>query len=179
MTPRWDDMVVVGRIARPHGLSGHLVVAPQSDFAEERFRPGQVVYVEVAGATSALTISAARFHQGRAIVAFEGVTSIEAAEAIGRGDVRIAPADQGALPAGVYFHHQLEGCVVSTTDGTVVGEVVRVDGAVGSSLLVVRRGSGEVLVPLASEICVEVEPAARRIVIAPPEGLLDLNESRR
>ena len=179
MTPRWSDMVVVGRVARPHGLSGHLVVAPQSDFAEARFRPGQVVYVEAAGATRALTITAARFHQGRAIVAFDGVTSIEEAEAIGRGDVRIAPADQGAPPDGVYFHHQLEGCVVSTADGTIVGEVVRVDGSVGSSLLVVKRGTEEVLVPLASEICVEVEPAARRIVIAPPEGLLELNESRR
>ena len=49
MSPAWDDMVVVGRIARPHGLRGHVIVNPDTDFVETRFRPGADVWIRTAG----------------------------------------------------------------------------------------------------------------------------------
>ena len=61
----------------------------------------------------------------------------------------------------------------------MVGRVVRVDGGTGGSRLAVEGPRGEVLVPLAAEICVEIDVEARRIRIHPPEGLLDLNETKR
>jgi 16S rRNA processing protein RimM len=80
------------------------------------------------------------------------------------------------LPAGTYYHHDLTGCRVETADGRTIGVVKEVDSANGGSRLVVDGGAGgEILVPLVGEICRDVDVGGKRIVIDPPEGLLDLN----
>jgi 16S rRNA processing protein RimM len=71
------------------------------------------------------------------------------------------------------------GCAVQTAEGATVGTVVRVESGAGGSRLVVDGARGEILVPLAVDICVEVDVAGRRIRIQPPDGLLGLNETRR
>jgi 16S rRNA processing protein RimM len=76
----------------------------------------------------------------------------------------------------MYYLHELVGCMVETVGGDRLGEVARVDGGAGSSQLVVGRGTEEVLIPLAEPICIDVNVVAKRIVVAPPEGLLELNE---
>jgi 16S rRNA processing protein RimM len=175
MTPGWDDLITVGRIARPHALRGEVAIAPVTDFVEDRFQPGRAVFVMAPSGVRQLEIASVRFHQGRPLVAFEGVEGIDAAEALGRGEVRMAPEALGPLPEATFYHHDLVGCEVVTRGGTVVGQVRRVEGAMTASLLVVAGPRGEVLVPLVADICVSVEPAARRIVVSPPEGLLELN----
>jgi len=65
---------------------------------------------------------------------------------------------------------------VETVRGDGVGDVVRVDGGAGGSLLTVKGARGEVLIPFATHICVEIDVTARRIVIDPPAGLLELND---
>jgi 16S rRNA processing protein RimM len=70
------------------------------------------------------------------------------------------------------------GCVVETRGGESVG-IVRDVQVIGESILLVAEGSGgrgEILIPYVEEICVVVDPRAKKIVIDPPEGLLDLNE---
>jgi len=171
----WDDMIVVGHIVRPHGLRGDVVVEPQTDFPEERFEAGRTVYARAAGRVAALVVRAARPHRGRLLVAFEGIESIEQAEAIGRGEVRILPADMRPLPPGRFYHHELAGCDVVLRSGERIGRVAGVEGTGDACRLVVRGVRGELLVPLAEPICVTIDPAARRIVVVPPEGLLDLN----
>jgi 16S rRNA processing protein RimM len=168
-------MVVVGRVARTHGLRGEVAVEPETDFPEERFAPGKVVFAADGGSGRALVIEHVRIHKARPLVTFAGIETIEAAEALGRAELRVPLEALGALPPGVYRHHELVGCTVETTGGTVLGPVIRVDGAAAASLLVVRGARGELLVPLAEDICVSIDPEARRIVIAPPDGLLDLN----
>jgi 16S rRNA processing protein RimM len=79
------------------------------------------------------------------------------------------------LSDGAYYLHDLVGCVVETTSGLRIGEVQRVDGGAGASVLSVAGARGEVLVPLAADICREIDIAARRIRIEPPDGLLELN----
>jgi 16S rRNA processing protein RimM len=175
MSLDWEALVVVGRIARPHGLAGEVVVNVETDFPDDRFRAGQAMYVAHEGQVREVRISGVRWHKGRPLVSFEGVGSIEDAEALGRGDLRVPPEQLVPLDAGTFFHHDLIGCEVVTEAGDVVGQVVRVEGPMLGSLLVVRGERGEVLIPLAEHICVRIEPAARRIVVAPPEGLLDLN----
>jgi 16S rRNA processing protein RimM len=89
----------------------------------------------------------------------------------------IRAADRAAPPDGEFYHDALIGCRVETTAGKEVGTVSRVEGPRGMSILVVKgEGAREVLVPLAEAICPVIDPAARRIVIDPPEGLLDLND---
>jgi 16S rRNA processing protein RimM len=172
MTPEWDALVTVGRIARPHGLRGHVLVNLDTDFPEQRYHPGAELWV--AGRVEPLRLADVRFHQGRPLVRFEGIETIEGAEALGHVELRADPGGFEPLPEGMFRHSDLVGCEVITRGGEVVGRVTKVDGQLASSCLVVNRGGREVMIPLADRICVEIDPAAGRIVVDPPEGLIDL-----
>ena len=171
----WDSLVVVARVTRPHGLRGEVVLHSETDFPEERFRPGGQVLVEDAGAVRSLTVRSVRVYKGRPIVGFDGIDSIEDAEPFVGCELRIEPGDLIPLPPGCFYHHDLVGCRVETVEGDEVGTVTRGDGAGGASRLTVEGPAGEQLVPLVDEICRQIDPGARRIVIAAPEGLLGLN----
>lgn len=97
----WDGLITVGRIARPHGLRGHVVVNPETDFPDERFRAGERLWLRRGAEPEAVCIEEARFHQGRPIVRFAGVASIDDAEALGRGDLRAEVEGLGPLPDGI------------------------------------------------------------------------------
>jgi 16S rRNA processing protein RimM len=175
----WDDMVVVGRIARPHGLRGQVVVAPETDFVTERFRCGATVWIRMGAREEELAIVSARVQHGRPVIGFEGFSSVEAVERLAGLELRIPEASLRPLEPGRYYEYQLVGCAVETAAGGVVGAVVRVESALGGSRLVVEGPRGEILVPLVAHICVEVDLGGRRIRIDPPEGLLELNETKR
>jgi 16S rRNA processing protein RimM len=174
----WDQMVLVGRIARPHGIRGHVIVTPETDFVEERFRPGARLWTHSDRGDEVLTITAARVQSGRPVIGFEGFATIEDVERLAGLDLRVPEDALQPLAEGAYYVHDLVGCVVETTTGERVGEVRRVDGGAGASVLSVGGPRGEVLVPLAADICVQVDIAGRRIRISPPEGLLELNEQQ-
>jgi 16S rRNA processing protein RimM len=169
-------MVVVGRVTKTHGLRGHVVVTPETDFVDERFAPGSSLWMRPGDEPAAVVVGESRLQGGRPIVVFEGVNSIDdAAELVGR-ELRVPSEELHPLPAGAHYQHELVGCTVVTTEGRAVGAVSRVEGGAAGSLLVVIGASGEVLIPFASAICVGIHVAERRIVVEPPEGLLELNE---
>jgi 16S rRNA processing protein RimM len=172
----WDDFVLVGHIARPHGHRGQVIVTPRTDFAAERFAPGATIWVLRKGVPTSLVIQDARFHKERPVLTLEGVASMNDALELHGVEIRVPPETQVPLPDGQFYHHALIGCEVVTVDGREIGIVKAVEGAAGAQHLVIRAdGSKDVLVPLAWSICVEIDPAGRRIAIDPPDGLLDLN----
>jgi 16S rRNA processing protein RimM len=179
-----DDLVLVGTIERPHGLRGEVVVKPLTDFADERFVPGATLAMARTGQTpdpsTSLRIEDVRWLKDRPLVLFEGIETVEAAETLRGHGLWIAASARPALEPGLFYETDLVGCRVDTVDGpetpgTTVGTVVRVEGAPGASVLVVETAQGEVLVPLADAICRVIDLGARRIVIDPPAGLLELN----
>jgi 16S rRNA processing protein RimM len=171
----WDQMVLVGRISRPHGIRGQVIVTPETDFVEERFRAGAVLWTRSDRGDEELTVSSARIQNGRPVIGFEGFATIEDVERLAGRELRVPEDALQPLGDGAYYLHDLVGCVVETTSGLRIGEVQRVDGGAGASVLSVAGARGEVLVPLAADICTEIDIAARRIRIAPPDGLLELN----
>jgi 16S rRNA processing protein RimM len=171
----WDGMVLVGTIARPHGIKGQVAINPETDFAEARFAVGETLWTK----QERLKVETVRFQGGRPIVGFEGRSRIEDVERLAGLELRVPAESLKPLDPGTFYEHQLVGCLVETVGGEQVGEVTRVDGGAGGSLLAVTGSRGEVLVPLAAHICVEVDVDAKRIRIDPPEGLLELNEIRR
>lgn len=175
MSPRWEEMAVVGRIARAHGIRGQVIVNPETDFPEERFRPGAELFIERGGRVETLTVTSARFHRDRPVIGVAGVETMNDAERLAGQELRVPIDRLAALPPGTFYRHDLIGCRVETRDGTLVGPVRDVEGTVGGSRLVVDGASGEVLIPLVAAICTVVDPAAKRIVIDPPEGLIDAN----
>lgn len=169
-------MAVVGWVARTHGIRGQVVVNAETDFPGERFQPGAELFLRrVGGQVETITLTSVRFHRDRPIIGIRGVDDMNAAEALAGAEIRVPVGQLKALPAGTYYRHDLVGCLVETENGVTVGEVVSVEGSLTGSRLVVQTVRGEALIPLATEICTTIDPADRRIVIKPPDGLLDLN----
>jgi 16S rRNA processing protein RimM len=139
-----DELLLVGRIARAHGNRGQVIVNPETDFAEERFAVGQVMLVGPAGRPSPRRITAARFHQGRPVVALEGVVTMDDAEALAGADVWMPASAIPPLPAGTFYRHDLVGCEVRDTGDAIVGRVKDVHGPIDRSHLVVEGPRGEV-----------------------------------
>jgi 16S rRNA processing protein RimM len=168
-------MAVVGRIARAHGIRGQVIVNLETDFPSERFQPGAELFVNRDGRVEPVTISTVRFQQGRPVIGIHGVPDMTAASRLAGHELRIPVDRLTALPPDTYYRHDLVGCAVETTGGVRVGEVADVEGTVAGSRLVVTTPRGETLIPLAADICKTIDPAGKRIVVDPPEGLLELN----
>jgi 16S rRNA processing protein RimM len=168
-------MVVVGHVARPHGVSGRVLVNPLTDFPDARFAPGSTLHIRREGRDERLTIASMQMHLGRPLLAFAGVNTIDDAAALSGAELRIPESDLTPLPEGSYYEHALLGCEVVTTSGRVIGRVRAIEGSAGGARLVVGEGRGEIQIPFAREICVEIDIAQRRIVVDPPAGLIELN----
>lgn len=174
----------MARVLRPQGRRGEVACEILTDFPE---RLARLPFVELSNVNSESRKVAVRScwlsqsRGGQAIFHFEGSDSISDAEKLVGLEVQIPLADRVELPRGSYFITDLIDCQVHTADGKLVGFVADVqctgDGVAGTPILAVDSARGEVLIPLAEEICISVDIATKRIVIVPPEGLLDLNFS--
>jgi 16S rRNA processing protein RimM len=178
-TTAWEAMAVVGRIARAHGIRGQVIVTPETDFPDQRFRPGAELFIERGGEIETLSVTSARFHRERPVIGIAGVETMNDAEALAGRELRVPIERLAALPADTFYRHDLIGCSVNTRDGRTIGFVRDVEGTLTGSRLVVDGDGGEVLIPLVAAICTEVDPVAKRIVIDPPEGLLEVNRVGR
>jgi 16S rRNA processing protein RimM len=172
-------MALVGRIARAHGIRGQVIVNPETDFPEDRFQPGAELFIERDGRIEALKVTSARFHGARPVIGIDGVETMNDAGTLAGRELRVPVERLAALPADTFYRHDLVGCVVETRDGTRIGPVTDVEGSMTGSRLVVDGATGEVLIPLVAAICTVVDPAAKRIVIDPPAGLIEANEGGR
>ena len=167
--------LVVGRIGKPHGVSGEVTVDVRTDDPDARFATGSSLRTDPAE-RGPLTVAAVHPRSGGLVLAFEGVGSREAAEAL-RGTVLVV--DSAELPAieepDEWYDHQLVGLAAVDAAGAPLGEVAEVVHAPASDLLVVRDADGrEHLVPFVRELVPAVDVPGGRVVIDPPEGLFDL-----
>jgi len=117
MNAEWDDLVLVGRIARAHGNRGQVIVDPATDFPDERFKPGSVLLLRRDGAIERVEVESVRFHRGRPIIGLAGIGTMNAAEALAGMELRVSIDALQSLPAGSYYHHDLIGCSVETARG--------------------------------------------------------------
>jgi len=179
--------VTVARILRPHGVKGEVAAEILTDFPErlkrlnsiELFSPPNRIAKYGSRRCAVLSCWLSQSRGGQAIFHFEGSNSIDDAKRLVGLEVQIPLADRLVLPAGTYYVTDLVGCEVVETDGRSIGCVreVEINGEeiAGTPNLVVDSPSGELLIPLAQDICTNIDIAARRITVALPEGLRDLN----
>jgi 16S rRNA processing protein RimM len=173
----WDDAVLIGVIARTHGNRGEVIVNAETDFPEERFREGaQLMTRTKDGSPATLEVATMRMHQGRPVILFKGVTSMNDAELLAGYELRVPESEleHDVLEEGEYYHRDLIGSDVVIEGGESIGKVAAVEGDGNATRLVVRSGRGEVLIPFADALCT-VDLKAKRITVRPPEGLLELN----
>jgi 16S rRNA processing protein RimM len=167
--------LVVGRIAKAHGIGGEVSVDVHTDDPEHRFARGASIDTEPAE-RGPLVVETTRWHSGRLLVRFTGLADRSAAEAL-RNTLLVVDSATSAAPedADEFWDHDLIGLTAVTTDGAVIGQICDVLHAGGSDLLVITRSGGaEVLVPFVAEIVPSIDLATGRAVIAPPEGLFEL-----
>lgn len=170
--------LVVGRIAKSHGVRGELVVEVRTDEPDERFAVGATLRTRLPRATEVrrFTVESAREHSGRLLVQLAGVTDRAAADAL-RGALFLVDSEELApsTDPDEFYDHELEGLRVELTDGTAVGTVREVLHSAAGELLSVRAADDgrEILIPFVTAIVPTVSVADGLIVIDPPEGLLD------
>ncbi|HTQ86835.1 MAG TPA: ribosome maturation factor RimM [Candidatus Solibacter sp.] len=176
--------VTLARIVRPRGRKGEVAADILTDFPQRLTKLREVWLAGPAGQDRRARIRAcwlSHSHGGQAIFHFEGCDSIDQAKTLVGLDVQIPLSQRAPLPHGRHFVSDLAGCAVWQRHSAGqpperLGEVrdVQFPGG-GTPLLAVDTPAGEVLIPLAEEICVLIDLPSRRIEVVLPEGLLDLN----
>lgn len=171
--------VTLARVVRPRGRIGEVAAEILTDFPERLTRLNSVYLWDGRGEPRRATIRSCWLHKDQAIFHFEGSDSISDAERLVGLEVQIPLAERMPLPTGTYYISDLIGCEVREPGGSLLGSVRDVrptgEGSPGTPLLVVEAQGGELLIPLAEEICVRIDPAVRHIEVILPEGLRELN----
>ncbi len=152
------DLLEVGRITKPHGLKGDLLVILTTT-RRERVEAGSVMFAD----GTELTVESSRPHQDRFIVKFAGVNTREAADEL-RG--RLLQAEPIVDPDELWVH-ELIGCVVTTTDGMACGVVTEVEDNPASDLLVT---DAEKFIPVRF---ITEYTAGESILVDVPDGMFD------
>jgi 16S rRNA processing protein RimM len=167
-------MLLVGIVRRPHGLDGEVSVEPLTD-VRDRFAPGVRVEWRRGEEARALVVRSARPHGERLLISFEGFAGVDTARALSGGELAVAEGEAAPPPPGWYMSHQVEGWRCEDRQGRLAGHVRLLETTPAGPLLSIETPSGkEALVPFVHPIVVFVDEAERRIVIDPPEGLLEV-----
>ena len=165
----FDDLVAIGRVVKPQGRKGEVLVQPFSD-RPERFPGLRAAYVPAPGGGSrAVTVQSCWPHKGRYVLKLEGVDSIDEAEAYRGLELRIGEEELAVLPEGSYYHHQIKGLRVEDEQGRTLGVAADLlETGAESPVVVVRGAKGELLIPLAEAFVRRVDlPGGRMVVMAP------------
>ena len=170
--------ITLARILRPWGRRGEVAAEILTDFPERIRSFRSVLLFDGRNPPRSVGLRSCRLHLGQAVLHLEGIDSISDAERLRGLEVRVPLSERAPLPAGRYYISDLVGCEVweSAQDfQTRLGTVKNVDGSGDAFHLVVESAAGEVLIPMAAEICTKIDISARRIEVCLPEGLRDLN----
>lgn len=173
-------LTIVGRVRRAHGIHGELVIEPLTDAPDAVFAPGRRVFAGTVDGDPApdgreLVVEESRpFKGGGWIVAFDGIVDRNEAE-LWRQRYVLAPPEE-LEPAGedeVYVHDLLGMSVVHAHSLEPIGEVTEVYEVPQGLMLDVKRENGTVLIPFRPEVIRRIDHTERRLLVDPPEGLLD------
>jgi 16S rRNA processing protein RimM len=144
-----------------------------TDFPERLVEGVEFGLGDEAGPTETLTAFRVRFHRGRWLLSVTGIRDREVVEGWRGRFIFLPEQSLDELPEGYYYEHHLVGLDAVSVAGEALGTITGVDPGGAQSLLVVRRGRREFLVPYVPEIVREVDLESGRVVLDPPRGLLD------
>lgn len=196
-SPRW---VLLARILRARGNKGEVAAEILTDFPERLAKLREIFLVAPQGKDEPQCVKLqscwlSQNHRRQIVFHFEGVNSISDAEKLRGFDVLLPLEQRVSLAEGQYFVSDLVGCSVFETPanppivasspcsmaeapallGTVRDVQFPGEEMPGTPILVVDTSQGELLIPLAEDICTKIDPAGRRIDVVLPEGLRQLN----
>jgi 16S rRNA processing protein RimM len=170
-----DELIVVARIVKTRALRGEVVADLLTDFPDRFAGLETVLGVAPDESQRSLAIEEHWFHGDRIVLKFAGYDSVDTAKALVGYELALPADERIELPAGQFYEWELAGCRVDTVSEETIGNVQRIMRTGGVEILVVANEAGkEFLIPMAQEICVEIDIANKLIRVDPPQGLLEL-----
>ncbi|MCS6909165.1 MAG: ribosome maturation factor RimM [Anaerolineales bacterium] len=161
------ELVTIGRIVRPHGVRGEMVLEADADVANTL---AGVETVYVGEPPVACTLVTVRRHRGRLLIRLAGCDDRNFAETYRGQSVRLARAAR-PLPPGTYYWSQILGLTVVTVEGETLGAITEILETGANDVYVVNGDSGEVLIPAAPGVVQQVDLERQRMIVQLPEGL--------
>lgn len=172
--PDEPDLVVVGKITKPHGIKGELCVM---NHAESPSLFGDVPHIYLTspqGVSRKWKITAWRMHKSQVLVKLKGINDRNQAEELRDFHVGVLRSDLPEPDDGEVYLHDILGFMVQLEDGTELGPFARFIETPGSEVWVIDHPDGEVMLPAVDEVVMDIDMDAQRITVNPPEGLLDI-----
>lgn len=164
------EFLAVGRVLRPHGVRGELLLETLTDFPDHL---AEVKTVYLGEAAAAHPLAAARAHRGQLIVRLADCRTREEADAFRGQLVQIKAVAAASLPPGAYYHHQLVGLPVVSDTGEALGALSEVLETGANDVYVVKGPAGDLLLPAIRSVILTIDLAARQITVHIPDGLRD------
>jgi len=167
-----QELLVLGRVLGPWGLRGAVRVQVHAE-SRAVFSPGKLVVLRGPRGSSEVRLTAVRPLRHLLAATFQGIDSRTAAEAVRGFEICIPRTAAPALPEATYYHHDILGLTVQTEAGERLGEIVDIWPSAAHDLYVVRRDSGEWLLPAVRAFILRIDLPRRVMVVRPIEGLVD------
>ena len=173
--PSAQELIIVARAVRTRGLKGELVAELLTDFPERFENVTELLGVSPHGQRQRLELEDYWFQNDRIILKFKDYDNIESASTLVGFNIGVPESERIELASGQFYEWQLEGCWVENTHGESIGKIRGVMRTGGVELLVVDNGAQhEHLIPMVGDIVVNIDIPGKKILIDPPEGLLEL-----
>jgi 16S rRNA processing protein RimM len=170
--PIEDRFVTIARVIKTQGRKGEVAATLLTDFPE-RFESRRRLLV-FRGQRHEIELEDHWFHKGQVVLKFKGVDSISEAEPLVGCEIQIPSGERAILEEGTAYVSDLVGCTVYD-GGALIGAIEDVEFGAGEAPLLVVRGAKDHLIPFALEYIKEISPADKRVEMALPEGMLDLD----
>ena len=168
-----ERLVPLGEIVSTHGLNGWLTLNPFNP-ESAAFDSIREITLDHNGARSTHELESSKRHGRQILVKLKGIDHIEDAQKWAPSMLLVDADVLGALAPGEYYHHEVVGLEVYDLRGERIGIITRIWSTPAGELYIVQGATKEHLIPAAKEIIEKVDFAAGRVIINPPEGLLDL-----
>jgi 16S rRNA processing protein RimM len=168
------ELIAVARVVKTRGLRGEVIADLLTDFPERFGGLENLIAIRTNGGRESLRIEQHSFQGQRLVLKFSGYDSIETARELIGCELAVPEAERVPLPENQFYTWELIGCRVETIKGEDLGIVrdVTVTGSV--EILMIDGHQREILIPMAEDICVEIDVVRKLIRVDPPEGLLEL-----
>ncbi|MCC2530036.1 ribosome maturation factor RimM [Bacillus amyloliquefaciens] len=173
MTNRWFN---VGKIVNTHGIKGEVRVISKTDFAEERYKPGNTLYLFAEGVAEPIkvTVSAHRLHKQFHLLQFKEMPSLNEVEHLRNMVIKVPEEDLGELEEDEFYFHEIIGCEVVSEDGELIGTVKEILTPGANDVWVVaRKGKKDALIPYIASVVKDININEKKIKIHVMEGLID------
>lgn len=170
---RWFN---VGKIVNTHGLRGEVRVISRTDFADERYKVGNTLYLfreNEMNQPTPVIVKSHRKHKNFDLLIFEGYDSISSVEPLKGGLLKIREDQLTDLDEGEFYFHEIIGCEVYTDAGELVGKITEILSPGANDVWVVKGNRKEYYIPYIESVVHSINIDEKRITIIPMEGLLE------